>query len=38
VLEMKAALDKELITNQDDALRAAPVRRFTTPHPFCCAT
>ena len=28
VLEMKAALDKELITNQDDALRAASWQAF----------
>ena len=38
VLEMKAALDKEGVTNQDDALRAAPTRPSTTPRPSSCAT
>jgi type I restriction enzyme M protein len=34
VLEMKAALDKELITNQDDALRAASGQAFYNTSPF----
>ncbi|CAK0778028.1 hypothetical protein CCP3SC1_920014 [Gammaproteobacteria bacterium] len=38
VLEMKAALDKERITHQDDVLRAASGQAFYKPHPSCCAT
>lgn len=34
VLEMKAALDKEQITNQDDALRAAAGQAFYNTSPF----
>jgi type I restriction enzyme M protein len=34
VLEMKAALDRELITNQDDALRAASGQAFYNTSPF----
>jgi type I restriction enzyme M protein len=34
VLDMKAALDKELITNQDDALRAASGQAFYNTSPF----
>jgi len=34
VLEMKAALDKERITNQDDALRAAAGQAFYNTSPF----
>jgi type I restriction enzyme M protein len=34
VLEMKAALDKEKITNQDDALRAASGQAFYNTSPF----
>jgi type I restriction enzyme M protein len=34
VLEMKAALDKEGITNQDDALRAASCQAFYNTSPF----
>ena len=34
VLEMKAALDKELITNQDDALRSASGQAFYNTSPF----
>jgi type I restriction enzyme M protein len=34
VLEMKAALDKERVTNQDDALRAASGQAFYNTSPF----
>lgn len=34
VLEMKAALDKEKVTNQDDALRAASGQAFYNTSPF----
>jgi type I restriction enzyme M protein len=34
VLDMKAALDKELITNQDDALRSASGQAFYNTSPF----
>ncbi len=34
VLEMKAALDKEMITNQDDALRSASGEAFYNTSPF----
>src|SRR3954452_24226984 len=34
VLEMKAALDKEGVTNQDDALRAASGQAFYNTSPF----
>jgi type I restriction enzyme M protein len=34
VLEMKTALDKEGVTNQDDALRAASVQAFYNTSPF----
>ncbi|MDQ5909428.1 MAG: type restriction enzyme protein [Pseudomonadota bacterium] len=34
VLDMKAALDRELITNQDDALRAASGQAFYNTSPF----
>jgi type I restriction enzyme M protein len=34
VLEMKAALDKEGVTNQDDALRAASCQAFYNTSPF----
>src|SRR5438445_7514950 len=34
VLEMKAALDRERVTNQDDALRAASSQAFYNTSPF----
>src|SRR4051812_22612430 len=34
VLEMKAALDREMVTNQDDALRAASGQAFYNTSPF----
>jgi len=34
VLDMKAALDREQITNQDDALRAAAGQAFYNTSPF----
>src|SRR5438874_11040759 len=34
VMEMKAALDKEQVTNQDDALRAASGQAFYNTSPF----
>jgi len=34
VREMKAALDREMITNQDDALRAASGQAFYNTSPF----
>ena len=34
VLDMKAALDKEKVTNQDDALRAASGQAFYNTSPF----
>src|SRR5205814_3393819 len=38
VLEMKTALDKEYVTNQDDALRAASGQAFYNTSPFLLRT